>query len=247
MSEQQPMSVLDRASRLVEVLAERGPMTATEIADETGTPRPSVYRLAEALHQVGLATTLEDSRIQAGRRWMRLADAARAAMSEWDHARDVIDELSNDTAQTVFLSVPRGDDVVCIDWAQGRGVSVLLLKPGRRLPLYAGAAGRVALAHHDDVDRYLRGAPFPALTPRTLTTTRQLRADIDRTLAQGYVHSDGDVTHGIGALGMPVIDARKRLRGLVSLGGLAQDVRADHDELLGQLEAAAARLSSGLS
>lgn len=240
------MGVLDRASRLVDVLAEHGPMTAADLADETGTPRPSVYRLADALHQAGLTTLLPDSRIQAGRRWMRLADAARAAMSEWAHARVLLDALSEDTGQTVFLSVLRDDEVICIDCAQGRAVSVLLLKPGRRLPLYAGAAGRAALAHLEDPEAYLESAPFPALTARTLTTARQLRADIKRTRSQGYVHSDEDVTDGIGALGMAVLDRRKRLRGLVSLAGLAGDITADRDGLGRRLEGCAAALSAGL-
>src|SRR4051794_12689737 len=173
---EQPMGILHKATRLVELLAERGPMTPADIADETGMPRPSVYRLALALHQAKLTTVLDDSRIRASERWLRLADASRAAMTEWAQARDILDTLREDTGQTVFLSVPRDHEAICIDWAQGRAINVLLLKPGRRLPLHAGAAGRVTLAfHHDDGAAYMKRAPFPALTRRTLTTANQLR------------------------------------------------------------------------
>ena len=39
-------------------------MTPGEIAEETGIPRPSVYRLTEALAQARLTTTLPDSRVR---------------------------------------------------------------------------------------------------------------------------------------------------------------------------------------
>ena len=71
---------------------------------------------------------------------------------------------------------------MCIDWAQGQAINVLLLKPGRSLPLFAGAEGRVALAFGlEDVDAYLAQAPFPAFNSRTLTTAAKLRRDIAAT------------------------------------------------------------------
>jgi IclR family transcriptional regulator, acetate operon repressor len=221
-------------------------MSPAEIADVTGMPRPSVYRLADALQQARLLTVLEDSRVQASERWLRLADASRAAMWEWTSARDILDELCHDTGQTVFLSVPRGHEAICIDWAQGRAINVLLLKPGRRLPLYAGAAGRVALAFNGDPAAYLEDAPFEALTRRTLTTEKQLRRDIKLTRSRGYVVSDEDVTDGIGAIGVPLLDQAGRLRGVLSLAGLAEDIRDHADELVDQLNRSAIALTAGL-
>ncbi|GAB3879644.1 IclR family transcriptional regulator [Terrabacter terrigena] len=243
---EQPMGILEKASRLVELLAERGPMTPAEIAEETGMPRPSVYRLAEALHLANLATILEDSRIQASHRWLRLADASRSAMGEWAHARGVLDDLREQTGQTVFLSVPRHHEAICIDWAQGRAINVLLLKPGRRLPLHAGAAGRVTLAFHEEAADYVDLAPFPPLTRHTLTTANELRRDIELTRARRYVHSDEDVTDGIGALGIPVFDGARRLRGALSLAGLAEDMSEREESFVTRLLRAGDILSDGL-
>ena len=61
--------------------------------------------------------------------------------------------------------MPRDDHAVCVDWAQGRGINVLILKPGRWLPLHAGAAGRVTLAYgHPNPAGYLHKAPFTPFT-----------------------------------------------------------------------------------
>jgi DNA-binding IclR family transcriptional regulator len=247
MSSERPMGILQKSSDLVGVLAARGPLTPAEIAEEIGMPRSSVYRLAEALGQVMMTETLPDSRVKISLRWLHLADAARAAMVEWADARSVLDELARDTGQTTFLSVPRGDEAVCIDWSQGRGINVLILKPGRALPLYAGAAGRVTLAFRDDDPAaYLAHAPFPAFTRRTLQTANQLRRDIDITRTRGFSISDEDVTVGIGALGVPIFGAGEVMRGALSLAGLAEDIRTLRDELIDHLKESATTLAAGL-
>lgn len=248
MSSERPMGILQKSSDLIGLLAAQGPLTPAEIAEEIGMPRSSVYRFAEALGQVDMTETLPDSRVRISPRWLHLADAARAAMVEWAGARSVLDQLARDTGQTTYLSVPRGDQVVCIDWSQGRGINVLILKPGRALPLYAGAAGRVTLAFRDeDPANYLARAPFPALTGRTLKTANQLRRDIDSIRARGFSISDQDVTDGIGALGVPLLGENGRLRGALSLAGLAEDIRTSRIELVDHLQASASVLSAELS
>ena len=115
MSVDRPMAVLKRTADLVELLALRGALTPAEIADNVDTPRSSVYRLGDALREAGLAEQIPDSHIRLNLRWLRLADAARAGMSEWQGAREVLDDLAGSTRQTVFLSVPRADESICID------------------------------------------------------------------------------------------------------------------------------------
>jgi IclR family transcriptional regulator, acetate operon repressor len=148
----------------------------------------------------------------------------------------------------VFLSVPRAQQSVCVDWARGEAINVLLLKPGRSLPLYAGAAGRVTLAFGlDDPETYLADAPFEAYTSRTLTTAAKLRKDIALSRRQGYVVSDCDVTDGIGALGAPLFwTAAGGFAGALSIAGLAEELAERRDELVERLLAAATTLSTSL-
>lgn len=248
MSVERPMAILQRSAELVELLAARGALTPAEIAEHVDTPRSSVYRLGGALREAGLAEQVPDSHIKLSQRWLRLADAARAAMSEWEAARDVLDDLSGSTRQTAFLSVPRADESICVDWARGEAINVLLLKPGRSLPLYAGAAGRVTLAFGlDDPEAYLAKAPFEAYTNRTLTTAVKLRKDIGLSRKQGYVISDCDVTDGIGALGAPLFwTTAGGFAGAISLAGLAEELNERREELVEKLLAAAEALSTSL-
>ena len=142
--------------------------------------------------------------------------------------------------------MPRADSALCIRWVQGSGIGVLILRPGRSLPLHAGAAGRICLAYRSDVAEVLARAPFPRFTPRTLTTADELRADVQATRARGYSVSDQDVTEGISALGAAVLNRKGELAAAVSIGGLAIDLEKDRQRFADALCEAAERLSENL-
>ena len=248
MSAERPMVILQRSADLVALLAERGALVPAEIAEHVDTPRSSIYRLGDALRDADMIEQAPDAHLRLSLRWLRLADSARSGMSEWKAAREVLDQLAGATRLTAFLSVPRGNEAICIDWARGDAINVLILKPGRALPLYAGAAGRVTLAFgRKDPTTYLARAPFPAYTSRTLTTAAKLRKDLNANRKQGYVVSDGDVTDGIGALGAPLFwTTTGEFAGAMSIAGLAEDVRERRDDLVEMLLTAAATLSGTL-
>lgn len=241
--EARTMGILRRSSDVLQLVAERGALSIADVAEQVEMPRASVYRLTEALVQARLLEVSADGKVRASLRCIRLGDAARAGQVEWSAARGVLDALSDLTGQTTYLSVPVGDRALCIDWSRGRGISVLALKPGRTLPLHAGAAGRVTLAFRaDPVEDYVRLAPFPALTPQTLTEAGQLRSDAAATRARGYSVSDEDVTLGIGALGVPVLAPDGAFLGALSLAGLAEELRVRRAELSAALLDSARRL-----
>jgi IclR family acetate operon transcriptional repressor len=239
------MGILQHSSSLIQLLAERGPLPMAAIAEEIGIPRPSVYRLADALAQARLLEYAPEGRLRVSLRWLTLSDATRSGMREWSGARPLLDELADRTGLTIYLSVPQADRAICIDWSPGRAISVLALKPGRTLPLYAGAAGRVTLAYRPEpLEDYLRAAPFPLLTSHTLTTAEELRADVEAIRLRGYSVSDEDVTLGIGALGAPLTSRDGMFVGALSLAGLTEDLRVRRAMLSAELLDYAEQLSA---
>lgn len=240
MSGARPIKMLSKAWAVIDVLAERGALTPAMLSQELDIPRPSVYRLVDGLQAIELVEPAPEGRVRLSRRWLHLADAGLAGLSEWGGAAAVLDDLVERTGQTAFLSVPRGGRAVCIRWAQGRGVEVLALRPGGVLPFHAGAAGRVLLAHLSDdrIDEVLAAAPFAALTSSTLTDVQEVREDIAVTRSRGYCLSVEDVTPGIAALGVPVRNGGVVV-GAVSIGGLVDEISEAH---LAPLLVAAERL-----
>jgi IclR family transcriptional regulator, acetate operon repressor len=241
-----PVGILARTAAVTELLAQAGPLTPADISDRSGLPRASVYRLVEALGTIGLTETRPGGQVGLSLRWLRLGDASSAALTEWAGTDAILDELAHRTGQTAFLSLPRPDAALCIRWAQGSGIGLLILRPGRSLPLHAGAAGRLCLAYRSDLEDVLARAPFPRFTPRTLTTADELQADVRSTRDRGYSVSDQDVTEGIGALGAAVLDPKGNLAAAVSIGGLASDFDHNRQRFVDILCETAGHLSAHL-
>lgn len=204
----EPTRALDKASRVMDALAAENGLSPADIADACDIPRSSVYRVLDGLVDVGWAVTDTDGNYSLSLDWLRLADAARTSRTEWQPAIAVMHAITAQTGMTSFLSVVSGTELVCVECAQGHAIDSLILRPGRVLPLHAGAAGRVALAYFEDADveRYLAGAPFPAYNENTLVSVEQLREDIRLTRERGYALSDEDVTLGVGAVGVPIVE-----------------------------------------
>lgn len=236
-----PIKIITNAVDLITDLATSGPLSPAEAAEHIGIPRSSTYRLIDGLSAVGLLDALADGKVQLSAGWLQLAAGARAALTEWEGADKVLHKLVDLTGQTSFLSVLDGDSAVCVEWCRGPGIEVLALKPGRALPLHAGASGRVLLAYAVDVEAYLASAPFGRLTAATLTQADELRADVELTRRRGYVLAEQDVSGGIDGIGVP-IHSDGEVTGCVSINGLTRAFSGHVDEFSAHLAAAATEL-----
>ena len=69
-AEPRPMGILQRSSTLVQLLAERGRPEHADAAEQVGMPRPSLYRLSDALSQARLVEPTADGRLRVSLRWL---------------------------------------------------------------------------------------------------------------------------------------------------------------------------------
>lgn len=230
-----PNKVLSKATAVIDLLAREGALTPAQIASYTGIARSSAYRLVDTLVDARLAEQLTGSRVRLTRRWLQLADAAVAGLSEWAGTQRGLETLARETGLTAYLTVPENGEATCIAWAQGSGIDLLELRPGRSLPLNAGAAGRCFLAFDAKLtEATLTAEELPMFTDHTLIDRSALLSDIEVTRERGYALSDEDVTLGVGAIGIPLF-RDEQLAGCISLAGLAEVVRRDQAALAEQL------------
>jgi DNA-binding IclR family transcriptional regulator len=174
------------------------------------------------MEQIGLLDRNADGTYGLGLRLMELGSLVEARLDLPRIADPVLRQLRQDLDQTSFLTVRHGFVATCIDRVAGTNVDVLSLRLGGALPLYCGAGPRVLLAQlsPSELDTYLTQAPFAPLTPHTLTSAKQLRADILRTRADGHTLSMEDVTPGVAAIGAAVTDAAGQVVAAISVAGL---------------------------
>lgn len=240
-------AVLSKGSQLLDLLAERSPRSVAEIADQLAMPRPSVYRMLDALELIGLVQDSEDGQFRLGTALLQLGDAAKDAIPEVATARPILQYVNDRTGLTVYICASRGGAIRCLDWVQSNKIGLLLLQPGGSLPPHAGATSRAILAFDDELraDVLARGQ-WHQFTPNTLVSRQAIEDDSRLVRERGYSISDEDVTLGIAAIGVPLIDRSGILRGALSVAGLRDDVINTQLECVEVLRNAAATFANRL-
>ncbi|HEY8582456.1 MAG TPA: IclR family transcriptional regulator [Capillimicrobium sp.] len=245
-----PPQTLQKAGRLLDLLADHPEASAARLAELTGEPRSSVYRLLEGLRELELVEPgTRRGSFRLGLELVRLGGAVLSRFDERQAALPAMERLHERTGQTVHLVVARGREAVCIERIEGRDIATLAMRLGSALPLHVGGAPRALLAWlpEDARGAYLADGPLEALTPATITDPVALAASLQATREAGVSVSDEDVTVGVASIGAPVFGFDGRARAAISIGGTRAAVLGpDRERLITAVRAAAREASAAL-
>lgn len=89
----------------------------------------------------------------------------------------VMVRLQQQTRETISLYVMEGNDRVCVERLESSETVRIVARVGRRIPLYAGSAGKVFLAYLPESrrDEILAGIKLVPMTKRTITDLDELK------------------------------------------------------------------------
>ena len=163
--------------------------------------------------------------------------------------RRTLRRFANETGDACKLSIVDGDEVLVIAAADGKREYALSVSLGQRLPLHAGAASKVLMAHlpQAELERRLK-ASLPRFTPKTLVDRASLSAELAKVRRQGWAHDKGEYMLSVQAFGAPVADSSGRVVAALSTpflsGAKPERVEAARLAVLAAAKAIAAELQS---
>ena len=223
--------------------ADQNTLTARQLADATGIALPTVYRYITLLRETGLLAGDERGRYRLSARLIGLAKAAEAAESIIDVADPVMQDLAEQTGETVILVRLIGRSPVCVHRVQSAQQLRISFEPGQPLPLERGASARLLLASlPPDVRReYL--APLAERDPEAaaLLEKRVLLAG-----QQGYATSLEEIYKGVWAASAQVVQGKRVVAVLTVPSPLVRAPIEQRRQLLDQVRAAARAIGEGL-
>ncbi|SDB80555.1 transcriptional regulator, IclR family [Raineyella antarctica] len=243
------LELLSKADAVLRALERGGSLSTSELADATGEPLSSMYRLLSHLVAIGWVDKgASRATYRLGLYVLEVGGVCDDRLDLLATARPELVRLRDDSGVTVFLHVPRGTGAVCVDRLAGRGVRSLKQILGGTLPLYAGAGPRALLAQLPPAEaaEVLQAFETAARTDSSIPPRSELEHGMRRDAARGYAVSDGDVTPGVAALGAPVFDHRGELTAAISISGIRQQILGDESEMSRLVTTAAQRVSAGL-
>lgn len=223
------------------------PMGVSEIARSLDLPKSAVHRILASLVKTGFVEKAEPgARYRLGPRAIDLGMVALGPPDVRAVALPVMQELSRQTGETVTLSMLIGRERVYVSQVEGPKTVRMTVKVGARFPLYAGASGRAILAALPQAERdaYLESVPLKPLTDSTITSRPRLEKELRRACELGYAASSGERDPWAAAVAAPLVTARGRVLGSISVCGPRQRFGAKEVAAYGKTVAAAA---AGLS
>ena len=187
--EEAPAGQIARAIVVLEAVAEHGSTTARAIAEITGIPLPTVYRIAQELIRAEYLVHLRDEkRFALGYKLHRLAMGLHEDLGVPRAVRAEVRALHRDLGMAAYLAIHRGADFVIVHVVDSpRCPRLTPMGFGFHESPHATAFGKVGLSslELDQRDAYLVGGPLRANTDRTITDPDLLRSQLDDIAARG--------------------------------------------------------------
>lgn len=204
---------------------EKPAQTLTEIARSSGVNVSTAYRLLSTLEGEGFVErTRGGSTYSLSMRMFELGSIVLHGMDITVAGVPVLARLATETGETTYITVLCGDVVLCVARVEGvKHLRSQFLEVGRRLPLHAGAASKVFLAHlaEERARELLARSPLVPFTENTIIDPEVLLISLPRVRAHGYAMSIEEITRGITAIASPILDSTGSVVAALTLSGAA--------------------------
>jgi DNA-binding IclR family transcriptional regulator len=215
---------LEKAIRILVLLSTiRQSMDVNQISKQLGFPKSTVYRLIKVLAKHGLIEQDTEFRgYRLGTRLFQMANVVKYYRRVADIARPFMEELRNITGETVILAVIEEGRATVLRKVEGTHALRMVFDEGRTMPLHAGAASKILLAHlsAEEQDRIIQEG-LPRYSENTITDAIRLKKELAKIRQDGYAESDSELHVGAKAIAAPIRNFSGQVMASINLVGPA--------------------------
>jgi DNA-binding IclR family transcriptional regulator len=229
---------------------EQKELSGADLSAQLNLPRASIFRILQTLESMGFIERVHDSaRYRLGIAVLRLGFEYIASLEITDHARPILEALTESTSYSSHLVVRDQCEVVVIAKAVGHAKLFNSIQVGGRLPVYATVLGRVLVSRLTSQALYeLYGElPLQAFTQATPVDLASLEEAIAPIRRYGYGVSEGGFELGISTIAAPVLGARGEVQAAISITVPSATIEPQAlPKLVQEVQLAAAKLHTRL-
>lgn len=226
--------------QVLEVVAQRQPIGVSELARVTGMAKSSVHRCLVTLREAGWLRVTDPDLVLWGvtSKPLEIGLTGSGEQSLRDVAHPYLQQLRDDTNETVHLVIRDSDSLVIIMREDSHQPVRTFVEVGTRAPMHATSCGLAVLARlSDDEVESVLGRRLDRFTHSTPTSLTRIRTEIQRTRDRGFsVNDESWWRPGVSAVGAAIVNSQGR-----PIGALAISVpssRFDRDDVAGCGESA---------
>lgn len=220
------IQILDRTIAILDCFNLDKPVLGVrEIARKTKLSPSTVGRIMAYMKEMGILNQDTESRqYMMGSKVLAWAGIYTVTSDVRTVALPVMVRLQEQTRETISLYFLEGSERVCIERLESPETVRIVARIGRRIPLYAGSAGKVFLAFlpENRCEMILRDIDLVPMTERTITDLDALRANLDQIRQKGYAVSRGEWIIDASGTAAPIFDQRGQITAAISISGPGQ-------------------------
>jgi DNA-binding IclR family transcriptional regulator len=214
------VQVLDRAIAIIDALAGDGvDASLMDLSEKLHLHKSTAHRLLMILERHRFVERQPNTgRYQLGLRLFELGSEAIARFDIRERARLHLERLVLEVDETVHLCVLDAGEVLYLDKIEPSRSVRMASRIGRRSAVHCTAVGKAMLAHlpEREVEKILEQRGMARLTPKTIVTMADLKADLETVRVRGYAIDNEEAEEGLRCVGAAILGRNGRPLGAIS-------------------------------
>jgi len=198
---------VDKCFAMLELLARsKKSLGVSDIAKALNFNKSTVFNLVHTLDDLGVLEKDAEDKFQFGTRLYILGRAAGHGSALISTVHPFLEEINRETKLSAFLGIRSGLMAVIIDKADSAFDIKIFSEIGMKIPLLAGAGGRVFLVQLPDteVDDILSKNDLRKFTPNACVSKKKYKEMVKKTRTDGIAIDMEEYIEGIRAFAIPL-------------------------------------------
>jgi IclR family KDG regulon transcriptional repressor len=179
----------------------------SELAKQLKIGKSTVHGITSALEEIGvLVRDPKRKKYSLGFTLLELRKKAYGKMELRDVAKTPMEKLMEKIGETVFLGILSGDHVTMLDMVESHHEMKITSPPGTRLPLIAGATGKVFLSQLEEkkAKEVIQKIGLIKFTSKSIVDQKKFFKEVEETKKRGYAIDDEEYMLGVKAIAAPI-------------------------------------------
>lgn len=212
--------------------------------------KSTVHGITAALEELGvLVRDPKRKKYNIGFTLLELKKKTYEKIKLRDMAKIPMEKLMEKIGETVFLGILNGDHVTILDVVESHNEMKITSPPGTRLPLIAGATGKVFLAQLGEkkAKEVIQKIGLVRFTSKSIIDQKKFFKEVEETKRRGYATDDEEYMIGIRAIASPIQAAFSPLAAIWVVGFTSSLNDQKMEEIISEVQKTARDINQSIS
>lgn len=202
-----PVPAIEKCFSMLDLFAKsKNPLGISDISKVLGYHKSTVFNILHTLVDIGILEKESENKFRFGTKLYLLGKTAGTSSELITTVHPCLDEINQKTKLSAFLGIRSGLRAIILDKVDSAFDIKISSEIGMRIPLLAGAGGKILLAQLSDkeVQDILSRNELKKFTRYSCTNKKKYMEMIRKTRTDGIAIDKEEYIEGICALAVPV-------------------------------------------